>query len=69
MVKNAWEWFKKNSIAFVIGAAGIFLFLFTGKEVLHHGKPADRARENAERAKENIRRTREDFQKDDQGYG
>ena len=63
VVKNAWEWFKKNSIAFVIGVGGVLVFLCTGKEILHHGKPADRARENAERAKENVRRTREENQR------
>jgi hypothetical protein len=63
VVRNVWEWFKKNSIAFVIGVAGIILFLFTGKEVLHHGESADRARENAERAKENARRAREENQR------
>ena len=63
VVKNAWEWFKKNSIAFIVGAAGIFIFLFTGKEILHHGESADRAREDAERAKENARRAREENQR------
>lgn len=63
VVKNAWEWFKKNSIAFIIGVAGILIFLFTGKEILHNGESADRVRENSERAKENARRAREENQR------
>lgn len=63
VAKNVWEWFKKNSIALVVGIAGILIFLFTGKEILHNGESADRVREDAERAKENARRAREENQR------
>lgn len=63
VAKNVWEWLKKNSIALVVGIAGILIFLFTGKEILHNGESADRVREDSERAKENARRAREENQR------
>lgn len=63
VAKDVWEWFKKNSIALVVGIAGILIFLFTGKEILHNGESADRVRKDSERAKENARRAREENQR------